>query len=271
MSEILEKILDKKNIDRAYQQICLREDTKAENARYFDENWDRIQEQIRQRSYTPQTASCIYDRQNHPAGDCTDPQPSLRSRFFRTLHGFQPDKNCEMAVCELLRLRGEGYLWVVDIGLQNFYENEPEDRLMSLVHNIIHDGDTESLIRKYLKAGIMTQCTNEQETSLPVLLMNVLLNELDKELENRGLRFVRCADDCVVAVKSESNCKAGDVFCDRLDSAKAGLWRQRSQNKNRQISKAKVFEMGIFYRHSGGACALKWQKENRGGRLSCFL
>lgn len=84
MSELLEKILDKKNIDRAYQQICLREDTKAENARYFDENWDRIQDQIRQRRYTPD-AGCIYDRQNHPAGDCTAPQPSLRSRFFRTL------------------------------------------------------------------------------------------------------------------------------------------------------------------------------------------
>lgn len=63
MSEILEKILDKKNIDRAYQQICLREDTKAENARYFDENWDRIQDQIRQRSYAPQTpAASMTDR-----------------------------------------------------------------------------------------------------------------------------------------------------------------------------------------------------------------
>ncbi len=63
MSELLEKILDKKNIDRAYQQICLREDTKAEDARYFDENWDKIQDQIRQRSYAPQTpAASMTDR-----------------------------------------------------------------------------------------------------------------------------------------------------------------------------------------------------------------
>lgn len=85
MSEILEKILDKKNIDRAYQQICLREDTKAENARYFDENWDRIQEQIRQRSYTPLTPAASMTDRIIQQGIAQILSPSLRSRFFRTL------------------------------------------------------------------------------------------------------------------------------------------------------------------------------------------
>ncbi len=117
---------------------------------------------------------------------------------------------------------------------------------MSLVHNIIHDGDTESLIRKYLKAGIMTQCTNEQETSLPVLLMNVLLNELDKELENRGLRFVRCADDCVVAVKSESSAKR--VMCSVTDwiQRKLGFGASAAKIKIARPAKLKYLRWGYF-------------------------
>ena len=79
---------------------------------------------------------------------------------------------------------------------------------MSLVHKIINDGDTESLIRKYLKAGVMTPQGYEetklgtpQGGNLSPLLSNIMLNELDKELERRGLRFTRYADDCVIAVK----------------------------------------------------------------------
>jgi RNA-directed DNA polymerase len=246
MSELLEKILDKKTIDRAYQQISLREGAEAENARFFAENWDKIQDQIRQRSYTPQTPAASMTDRIIQQGIAQILSPVCEAVFSEHCYGFQPDKNCEMAVCELLRLRGEGYLWVVDIGLQNFYENEPEDRLMSLVHNIIHDGDTESLIRKYLKAGIMTQCTNEQETSLPVLLMNVLLNELDKELENRGLRFVRCADDCVVAVKSESSAKR--VMCSVTDwiQRKLGFGASAAKIKIARPAKLKYLRWGYF-------------------------
>lgn len=246
MSELLEKILDKKNIDRAYQQIRLREGAEAEGARFFAENWDRIQDQIRQRSYTPQTLAASMTDRIIQQGITQILSPVCEAVFSEHCYGFQPDRNCGMAVRELLRLRGEGYLWVVDIGLQNFYEKEPEDRLMSLVHNIIHDGDTESLVRKYLKAGIMTQCTNGREASLPVLLMNVLLNELDKELENRGLRFVRCADDCVVAVKSESSAKR--VMCSVTDwiQRKLGFDASAAKIKIARPAKLKYLRLGYF-------------------------
>ena len=79
----------------------------------------------------------------------------------------------------------EGYEWVVDIDLEKFFGNVPQNKLMSLVHNIINDGDTESLIRKYLKAGIMVQDRYEkteqgtpQGGNLSPLLSNIMLNEL---------------------------------------------------------------------------------------------
>lgn len=62
-----------------------------------------------------------------------------------------------MAIRDMLMFLNEGYEWIVDIDLEKFFDNVPQDKLMSLVHNIINDGDTESLIRKYLKAGVMVQ------------------------------------------------------------------------------------------------------------------
>ena len=67
-----------------------------------------------------------------------------------------PNRSCEMAVRQLLVYLNEGCEWIVDIDLEKFFDNVPQDKLMSLVHDIINDGDTESLIRKYLKAGVMT-------------------------------------------------------------------------------------------------------------------
>lgn len=106
----------------------------------------------------------------------------------------------------------------LNIDLEEFFDNVPRDKRMSLVHNIINDGDAESLIRKYLKAGVMVQgryVKTERGTpyvgggggNLSPLLSPIMLNELDKELEKRGLRFVRYADDCVIAVRSEASAK----------------------------------------------------------------
>jgi len=102
----------------------------------------------------------------------------------------------------------------VDIDLEKFFDNVPQDKLMSFVYNIINDGGTESLIRKYLKAGVMAEGSYEktdkgtpQGGNLSPLLSNIMLNELDKELEKRELRFVRYADDCVIAVRSKASAK----------------------------------------------------------------
>src|SRR5690606_21797327 len=118
-------------------------------------------------------------------------------------YGFRPGRNCEMAVVKLLGYFNDGYLWAVDIDLEKFFDTVPQDKLMSLVHSIIDDPDTESLIRKFLQAGIMekgeyqsSETGTPQGGNLSPLLSNIMLNELDKELESRELNFVRYADDC---------------------------------------------------------------------------
>lgn len=83
--------------------------------------------------------------------------PLCEPHFQETSYGFRSNRSCEMAILKLLDYLNDGYTWIVDIDLEKFFNNVPQDRLMSYVHNITNDGDTESLIRKYLQAGVIIQ------------------------------------------------------------------------------------------------------------------
>ena len=237
MSELLEKILSRDNMNLAYKKVCANkgaggvdEVTVEELGEYIKENWESIREQIRRREYKPQPVRrveipkpsggvrklgipTVMDRVIQQ-GIVQVISPMCEPMFSDWSYGFRPNRSCEMAIRQLLVYLNEGYEWIVDIDLEKFFDNVPQDKLMSLVHNIINDGDTESLIRKYLKAGVMTSQGYEvmklgtpQGGNLSPLLSHIMLNELDKELETRGLRFTRYADDCVIAVKSEASAK----------------------------------------------------------------
>lgn len=237
MSELLEKILEKKNMNEAYKKVCANKGAGGVDGMELEEldgfirkNWNSIREQIRGRSYKPQPVRrveipkpngskrklgipTVMDRVIRQ-GIAQIISPMCEPLFSDHSYGFRPNRSCEMAIKDMLMFLNEGYEWIVDIDLEKFFDNVPQDKLMSLVHNIINDGDTESLIRKYLKAGVMVQGRYEkteqgtpQGGNLSPLLSNIMLNELDKELERRGLGFVRYADDCVIAVRSEASAK----------------------------------------------------------------
>ena len=77
--------------------------------------------------------------------------PIWEPMFHEHSYGFRPGRKCEQAIIQLLEYFNEGYTWIVDIDLEKFFDNVPQDRLMSLINRVIHDGDVESLIRKYLR------------------------------------------------------------------------------------------------------------------------
>ena len=182
--------------------------------------------------------------------------PMCEPLFSEWSYGFRPNRSCEMATRQLLEYLNEGYEWIVDIDLEKFFDNVPQDKLMSLVHDIINDGDTESLIRKYLKAGVMTpegyeetKLGTPQGGNLSPLLSNIMLNELDKELETRGLRFTRYADDCVIAVKSESSAKRVMRTVSDWIQRKLGLKVNMTKTHITRPSKLKYLGFG-FYKDS---------------------
>lgn len=141
----------------------------------------------------------------------------------------------------------------MDIDLEKFFDTVPQDRLMSLVDNMIQDGDTESLIRKYLHSGVVvngqrqkTLVGTPQGGNLSPLLSNIMLNKLDKELESRGLHFVRYADDCVITVGSEAAAKRVMHSISRFIEQRLGLKVNMTKTKIVRPSKLKYLGFGFW-------------------------
>lgn len=137
-------------------------------------------------------------------------QPQWDPTFHKHSYGFRPGKSAHQAIARAQSLVQEGRCWVVDVDLEKFFDRVNHDILMDRVAKRIKDERLVSLIRRYLKAGIMDQgvCIARYEGTpqggpLSPLLSNLLLNEVDWELEKRGIAFCRFADDCNVYVRSQ--------------------------------------------------------------------
>lgn len=131
------------------------------------------------------------------------------STFSEHSYGFRPNRRGHDAVRIARSYIKEGYRWVIDMDLEKFFDKVHHDRLMRTLSQRVKDPRVLKLIRRYLQAGIMENGLVRPNTEgapqggpLSPLLSNIVLDELDKELERRGLRFVRYADDCNIYVRS---------------------------------------------------------------------
>ncbi|TKC16726.1 group II intron reverse transcriptase/maturase [Robertmurraya kyonggiensis] len=156
--------------------------------------------------------------------------PIFDKQFSEYSYGFRPRRYAEMAILKALEFMNDGYDWIVDIDLERFFDTVHHDRLMNLISRTVDDGDVISLIRKFLVSGVLideeykeTVIGTPQGGNLSHLLSNIMLNELDRELENRGLHFVRYADDCIIMVKSEMSAKRVMRSVSRFIEGKLGL------------------------------------------------
>jgi RNA-directed DNA polymerase len=136
-------------------------------------------------------------------------QPQWDPTFSESSFGFRPGRSARQAIAQAQRYIRQGLKWVVDIDLERFFDRVNHDRLISLVEKRTKDHRIVTLIRRYLRSGVIdgdgyheTLEGTVQGGPISPLLANVLLDGLDKELEQRGHRFVRYADDCNVYVKS---------------------------------------------------------------------
>lgn len=231
--ELLEKVLINDNLERAYKQVYANKGasgvdnvTVYELKDYMNKHMEEIKELIRNRKYNPSAVKQVgIPKENGDIRKLGIPtvidrviqqaivqvlSPIYECQFSNYSYGFRPRRSCEMAVIKLLEYFNDGYMWIVDIDLEKFFDTVNHDKLIGIIMRTIHDGELVSLIRKYLVADVMKDgqlYKNDKGTpqggNLSPLLSNILLNELDKELEKRGLNFVRYADDCIITVKSE--------------------------------------------------------------------
>ena len=195
---------------------------------YLREHWLRIKQELLADDYHPQPVLKVEIPKPGGKGMRTLGIPTVIDRliqqalhqvlspifepdFSESSYGFRPNRSAQQAVVKAREYVREGRRWVVDIDLEKFFDRVNHDILMSRLARRIKDRRILRLIRSYLRAGMMsdglTMARREgtpQGGPLSPLLSNVLLDELDKELERRGHKFCRYADDCNIYVQSES-------------------------------------------------------------------
>ena len=279
--ELLEKVLDDNNLFEAYKQVYKNKGasgvdgvTVDELGKYMYLHKEEIKEQIRKRKYKPSPVRRVYipkengDKRGLGIPTVVDRliqqaivqvlSPIYERRFSETSYGFRPKRSCEMAIVKLLEYFNDGYTWIVDIDLQKFFDTVCHDKLISIIMKTIHDGELVSLIRKYLVSGVMengvvnpTKVGTPQGGNLSPLLSNIMLNELDKELEKRGLRFTRYADDCIIVVKSEKAANRVMESITKFIEKKLGLKVNAEKSKVARPNQIKYLGYGFYYTKTG--------------------
>ena len=136
--------------------------------------------------------------------------PIYERQFSSRSYGFRPRRGCHDALRGAQKIIDNGYIYVVDLDLERFFDTVSHSKLIEILSRTIKDGRVVSLIHKYLRSGVINKGLFEaseegtpQGGPLSPLLSNIMLNELDKELERRGLPFVRYADDSMIFCKSK--------------------------------------------------------------------
>ena len=281
--ELLEKILDDRNLYNAYKQVYKNKGasgidgvTVEELGVYLFQHKEGIKEQIRNLKYKPNPVRRVeIPKENGKKRKLGIPTvadrviqqaivqvitPLFEPQFSETSYGFRPGRSCEMAIIKALEYFNDGYDWIVDIDLQAFFDNVNQDKLIGIIRRTIKDGRVVSLIRKYLVSGVMingvvqpTKVGTPQGGNLSPLLSNIMLNELDKELEKRGLRFVRYADDCLIMVRSEKAANHVMESVTRYIENKLGLVVNAEKSRVARPSEIKYLGFG-FYTKKG-----KWR------------
>jgi len=183
--------------------------------------------------------------------------PLFEPHFSPHSYGFRPGRSAHDAMKQAQAHMQDGYDWVVDIDLERFFDRVNHDMLMARVARVVKDKRVLKLIRAYLESGVMvngvvveTEEGTPQGGPLSPLLSNIMLDDLDKELEERGHKFVRYADDCNVYVKTR---RAGERV---MGSVVQFLEKKLKLKVNRQKSKvdraSRVKFLGFsFYKYRG--------------------
>ena len=283
-NNLLELILRKDNLNQAYRQVKKNKGKGGIDGMQVDEllpflreNQESLIQEIREGKYKPNPVRrveipketkgefrklgvpTVVDRVIQQA-IAQELSPAYEEQFSENSFGFRPKRGAHDALKQCQKNVNEGYVYVVDMDLEKFFDTVCQSKLIEVLSRTIKDGKVISLIHKYLNAGViakgMFECTEvgmPQGGPLSPLLSNVMLNELDKELEHRGHRFVRYADDCMIFCKSRKSAERTLKNIIPFIEGKLFLKVNRKKTEVAHISKVKYLGY-TFYRHKG-----KWR------------
>jgi RNA-directed DNA polymerase len=283
--KLLEEILDRDNMNRAYRRVKSNNGkpgidgmTVDELLPFLKENGDQIKQAIMEGRYKPKPVRrveipktdggirllgipTVLDRviQQAIAQVLT---PIYEKEFSEFSYGFRPKRDGHQAIRKCKEYIDAGYNWAVDIDLAKYFDTVNHDKLMRILSRTIKDSRVLSLIRKYLQSGVMingvvmeTEEGTPQGGNISPLLSNIMLNELDKELTKRGLRFCRYADDCNIYVKSR---KAADrVMASITEFIEEELRLKVNKDKSAVDRPWKLKFLGFSFYHKKGGIGIR--------------
>jgi len=246
---MLEEILDIRNVEKAFKQVTANKGAGGVDGMQTDElrdylnaNWQAVRDNILEGNYRVQAVRkveipkpqggtrmlgipTVKDRLLQQA-IAQWLSPKYEEEFSNYSYGFREGRNAHQAVMQAQQNLNEGYEWIIELDLEKFFDKVNHDKLMGLLARRIEDKLTLKLIRSYLNSGIMEGGMVSQRiegtpqgSPLSPLLSNVMLHELDKELQARGHRYVRYADDCSIYVRSEKSAqRVMETITDYIES-----------------------------------------------------
>lgn len=278
---LLEKIVDRRNFFEAYKKVKANKGSHGIDGMRVDEllpylkgNYENLKASLLSGTYKPQAVRrveipkpngtlrllgipTVIDRLIQQSINQVL-SPIFDREFSNSSYGFRPRRSAHMALKQSQKHINEGYKYVVDIDLEKFFDTVNHDILMHLIAKKIEDKRVLKLIRKYLNSGIMLEgaVVKSEEGAvqggpLSPLLSNILLDELDKELETRGHRFCRYADDCNIYVKSK---RAGERVLKSLTIFLEGKLKLKVNTEKSAVSsptKRKFLGYSFYYSKDG--------------------
>ena len=276
MGELLNRILSSENLRMAYHRVVTNKGAAGADGMevetlkaHLQQNWKQIEEQIRSGKYKPQAVR----RVEIPKGGGGVRKlgiPTVTDRFIQQAiaqelgkeyeptfssysYGFRPGRSAHDAVMQSEQYINEGNGYVVEIDLEKFFDTVNHDYLMQRISQRISDKEVLKLIRRYLQAGVMENgvaVKSEEGTPqggpLSPLLANILLDELDKELDERGHKFVRYADDINIYVKTERAAERVKENIGQYLEKKLKLRVNKEKTKIKTPTKAKILGFSFW-------------------------
>lgn len=288
---LLEKILHKDNLNKAYKQVKKNKGAGGIDGMQVDEllthlsqNQKQLIQKIRLEKFKPNPVRrveipkeekgkvrelgipTVVDRVIQQA-IAQVLSPIFEIQFHDNSFGFRPQRSAINALRECQRLADEGYTYVVDMDLEKFFDKVSQSKLMEILSRTIRDGKVLSLINKYLNAGVVihgvfeeTKVGVPQGGPLSPLLSNIMLNELDKELDRRGHKFVRYADDCMILCKSKRGAKR--TLENIIPFIENKLFLKVNQEKTAVSHINRVKYLGYTFFVVKGKCKLRLHKKS---------
>jgi group II intron reverse transcriptase/maturase len=277
--KLMEKIINRQNLYEAYKRVKANRGAGGvdgmqvdELLPYLQQHADELIQQLRDGKYKPNPVRrveipkeekgkvrklgipTVVDRMIQQAV-AQVVSPLFEAQFHENSYGFRPKRGAHDALEQCRRNVDDGYVYVVDMYLEKFFDTVNQSKLTEVLSRTIKDGRVVSLIGKYQRAGVMekgmfarTDIGVAQGGPLSPLLSNIMLNELDWELSRRGHRFVRYADDCMVFCKSRRSAERTLANLIPFIEGKLFLKVNREKTAVAHISKVKYLGYG-FYRY----------------------